>query len=274
MHSRTRLLLGVLAILMATSSWLPAQEGPSKAKSQLKELEEGMDAAYAKWRKEQKEKMAKLRAEQEKAKKDGQEVPPMPPMRMAPKEDFYLPHIEKARKLAKSYGTSDDAIGFQKFLLMMGLRSRNKDVFNNAAKAITTTHIASDKLGESANLFMYATRLVGKDVANGYLRALETNSPHSQVRATAILARVTESLENAGTDTMAYKAAKEEALRAAAMTDDTDIKTRVKGLIDGRENLVTGKVAPDIIGVDLDGTSFKLSDYKGKIVLLDFWGDW
>ena len=29
--------------------------------------------------------------------------------------------------------------------------------------------------------------------------------------------------------------------------------------------------APEIEGVDQDGKSFKLSDYKGKVVLLDFW---
>ena len=41
-----------------------------------------------------------------------------------------------------------------------------------------------------------------------------------------------------------------------------------------RMSLVVGKVAPDIVGEGLDGFSFKLSDYRGKVVLLDFWGDW
>ena len=35
-----------------------------------------------------------------------------------------------------------------------------------------------------------------------------------------------------------------------------------------------GSVAPDIQGPDLDGTEFKLSDYRGKVVMVDFWGDW
>lgn len=35
-----------------------------------------------------------------------------------------------------------------------------------------------------------------------------------------------------------------------------------------------GKPAPEIEGEDLDGHPFKLSDYRGKVVLLDFWGDW
>ena len=29
-----------------------------------------------------------------------------------------------------------------------------------------------------------------------------------------------------------------------------------------------------VFGVDLDGVAFKLSDYKGKIIMLDFWGNW
>ena len=35
-----------------------------------------------------------------------------------------------------------------------------------------------------------------------------------------------------------------------------------------------GALAPEIGGSDLDGVPFKLSDYRGKVVLLDFWGNW
>ncbi len=35
-----------------------------------------------------------------------------------------------------------------------------------------------------------------------------------------------------------------------------------------------GNKAPDIEGEDADGRPFKLSDYRGKVVLLDFWGNW
>lgn len=40
------------------------------------------------------------------------------------------------------------------------------------------------------------------------------------------------------------------------------------------EHLSVGKTAPEIEGEDIDGQEFKLSDYRGKVVLLDFWGDW
>jgi len=39
-------------------------------------------------------------------------------------------------------------------------------------------------------------------------------------------------------------------------------------------HLSVGKVAPDIEGQDLDGKKFKLSDYRGKVVVLDFWAFW
>ncbi len=35
-------------------------------------------------------------------------------------------------------------------------------------------------------------------------------------------------------------------------------------------NLVVGKTAPEIEGTDIDGRTFKLSDYRGKVVVLDF----
>lgn len=38
--------------------------------------------------------------------------------------------------------------------------------------------------------------------------------------------------------------------------------------------LEVGNSAMEIEGNDLAGEAFKLSDYRGKVVLLDFWGDW
>jgi hypothetical protein len=40
------------------------------------------------------------------------------------------------------------------------------------------------------------------------------------------------------------------------------------------EALAVGKVAPDIEGEGIDGKPLKLSDYRGKVVVLDFWGNW
>ncbi len=41
-----------------------------------------------------------------------------------------------------------------------------------------------------------------------------------------------------------------------------------------KEDLAVGKIAPEILGVSIDGKPMQLSDYRGKIVVLDFWGEW
>ena len=35
-----------------------------------------------------------------------------------------------------------------------------------------------------------------------------------------------------------------------------------------------GVAAPEIVGKDVQGVEFRLSDYRGKVVMLDFWGHW
>jgi len=39
-------------------------------------------------------------------------------------------------------------------------------------------------------------------------------------------------------------------------------------------NVAVGRIAPDFETQDVDGTPFKLSDYRGKVVVIDFWGFW
>lgn len=42
----------------------------------------------------------------------------------------------------------------------------------------------------------------------------------------------------------------------------------------GKKGPEVGKKAPEISGPDTDGVNFKLSEYRGKVILLDFWGNW
>jgi hypothetical protein len=35
-----------------------------------------------------------------------------------------------------------------------------------------------------------------------------------------------------------------------------------------------GQTAPPTHGTDADGVPFDLGDYRGKVVMLDFWGNW
>lgn len=41
-----------------------------------------------------------------------------------------------------------------------------------------------------------------------------------------------------------------------------------------QDDLAIGKPAPEIIGANVDGEEMRLSDFLGKVVVIDFWGDW
>lgn len=49
---------------------------------------------------------------------------------------------------------------------------------------------------------------------------------------------------------------------------------KVEGLMVRYLDLDVGSVAPEIVGTDLEGREMRLSDFRGKVVVLDFWGDW
>ena len=44
--------------------------------------------------------------------------------------------------------------------------------------------------------------------------------------------------------------------------------------LDKMRNLIIGKPAPEIDGLDFEGKPLKLSNYRGKVVILVFWGTW
>jgi len=59
------------------------------------------------------------------------------------------------------------------------------------------------------------------------------------------------------------------------LTDDsTGLAPRIKELQFALKHLTAGRTAMEIEAEDLDGKKFKLSDYRGKVVVIDFWGNW
>jgi hypothetical protein len=52
------------------------------------------------------------------------------------------------------------------------------------------------------------------------------------------------------------------------------IGAKAEGELFELRHLQIGMVAPDITGEDAEGVAFNLSDYRGQVILLDFWGFW
>ncbi|HKA07717.1 MAG TPA: hypothetical protein VKD71_10705 [Gemmataceae bacterium] len=61
---------------------------------------------------------------------------------------------------------------------------------------------------------------------------------------------------------------------AVKLPDGETIAEKAEPELFGIRHLSVGKVAPEIDGGDQDGVRFKLSDYRGKVVLLDFWSEY
>ena len=129
-----------------------------------------------------------------------------------------------------------------------------------------------------------ANYLLTSEKAEALHRTLLEKNNFDSVKASAtyslqaLLNKQVKTLEGKDAETMT---AEIESLRETLMkqypeaVDSSGITfvARVKARMYAR-NLDIGKMVPDIVGSDLDGVEFKLSDYKGKVVLLDFWGDW
>jgi hypothetical protein len=119
--------------------------------------------------------------------------------------------------------------------------------------------------------------------AEATLRKLAEKATKPAVKATAAasLARVLA----ARTDTLGDRP--DEADRVAAEAekffeqaiaifgkDNETLSKQIEGELKALRTLRVGKLTPEITAEDLDGKEFKLSDYRGKVVLLDFWGHW
>jgi hypothetical protein len=56
--------------------------------------------------------------------------------------------------------------------------------------------------------------------------------------------------------------------------DFAALSAQVKDALFHLTKLAIGRTAMEIEAEDLDGKQFKLSDYRGKVVVIDFWGNW
>jgi hypothetical protein len=166
-------------------------------------------------------------------------------------------------------------------------------------------HVSSDKLGPVIDRMRYAYRLE-------YEKCLSTvleKNPHHEVQALACLSlaqflhdklRMLRLVEDRPELLECYKivfgkdylpslqrlgqaelTARIEELFERAARQYADVKFRngtvgetAKSELHDIRHLDIGKVAPDIEGKDQDGKQFKLSDYRGNVVLLYFWSEY
>jgi hypothetical protein len=126
---------------------------------------------------------------------------------------------------------------------------------------------------------MVAANMKGGDEL---LKKILAKDPKPKVKAAATLglgkalAEKTDALGDQPAEADKAAAEAEKYLLAAAelYTDDQVRKKDIDAELRVIRTMRVGKVAPEIKAPDLDGKEFKLSDYRGKVVMIDFWGNW
>lgn len=136
------------------------------------------------------------------------------------------------------------------------------------------THTKSEQLGLIAASFGRMGRAVEKDEAHKILQSIADQNPVLETRAQAVFSRASMLNGRDATDEDKAQATKLFAHVVEMLPSDHLLSLRAQGPTFAKERLQIGMKVPDIEGVDIDGEKFKLSDYAGKVVMIDFWGDW
>jgi hypothetical protein len=157
---------------------------------------------------------------------------------------------------------------------------------NKALALLGKEYVQSDKLANVCQRLGYNSDNESADL----LRAVLDKNPNKDVQGAACLSlgRVLKTQAERGPAAKnkdeADKLRKEsEQLfeRAADKYADVKLNPRLPSVGDQAKGelfelrfLVIGKEVPDVEGEDADSKKFKLSDYRGKVVMIDFWGHW
>jgi hypothetical protein len=178
------------------------------------------------------------------------------------------------------------------------------DAPSRTVALVLRDHVLSDKLGPIIDRMRYAYRM-------NYEPCLQTvldQNPHRDVKGLTCMVlgqflgdklRMLELADDRQELASCYKivfgkqylpqlrqldrarlSARIEALFERAVSEFGDVKFRnttvgetAKSELYAIRHLSVGREASDIVGKDQDGTPFKLSDYRGKVVLLYFWSE-
>ena len=171
--------------------------------------------------------------------------------------------LELVRKNPKTQVAADA-------LIWVVTNDRYGENLDEALEILLQDHVEDEKLGQVAQMLVYSNAKHPETA----LEILLQKNPHHEVqgKATFSLGLVNRSHDK---NAEAEKLFEQVIDRFGGIQNYRGtLADAARGQLFEMRNLAIGKIAPEIEGEDLDGKSFKLSDYRGKIVVLDFWGDW
>lgn len=192
----------------------------------------------------------------------------------APRPEHYAP------RLMKIVDANPDDTGAVKALCWLATQAVGTPESAKAIELIGTRHAGSAGVWEAAQQLYRTPRAQAEPV----LKAIIKTNTHAEDRCAATHALATV-LFNASENltTPEAKADREEAKRLFMEVVANYVNVTIQGfkpadqsaaVLYEMENLAVGCVAPEIEGKDAEGKPLKLSEYRGKNVLLVFWGSW
>ena len=166
----------------------------------------------------------------------------------------------------------DDAAAFYSWIVVSAKEAG--DIEEAAGKL--SKHLASERLIKVAETGHALWRGLGQEEGCEWLGKLAAANKHPMIRAWAFYWKNYPVMNprDGEPDADALAAAQKEMAIAEKLAAGTSLGDMIAAPRFEKERLQIGMAVPDIEGKDTDGVAFKLSDYRGKVVLLDFWGFW
>lgn len=173
-------------------------------------------------------------------------------------------YIAKYNELAKEFAGTEGAANC---LVEVARLGRTTPMAKAAIATLLEHHIGSASLKSLA----WTLRLIGDTKS---LDVLLEKSPHADVQGFALFSLAQITKRDNEKKALAMFLQVKEKYGDVSYFGRATLGQKAEGEIYEVTYLVVGKKAPDIVGEDLDGKPMRLSDFRGKIVFLDFWGDW
>lgn len=190
-----------------------------------------------------------------------------------PREEF-VPALEAIATAARG---TDVAARAWLGVLRVGALLDERELFARALERLVGEHTESTLMGNLALELVYGAPAWSARPAAEALRTILAKTPHADIRAGALA----ELALLVGLDDAFGAEGRAEAEQLLALIEREHGASDFIGMTGaefaaGARHEITqlrvGQVAPDFEASDEAGTRFKLSDYRGQVVLLDFWG--
>ena len=182
--------------------------------------------------------------------------------------------------LVEKYWGTAAALSAQLWLLEATLREADPQNRREAIESITGEILAEygdtsllDQLAEHSDIF-------SDEQKERYFGQLREATSHANVRAAAMYVLAEMGGSRYASDELKQR---RKVLLQDLLDNYADVTARYSTYGDLADaalyphdpaDLAIGRPAPEIVGKTYDGQSLRLSDFAGKVVVLDFWGDW